>query len=428
MGPGCLQAAHHNVQSGTAPYLMQCVARAMDMASHLLDMLEELGPTTAADRPATHKVAVFLGEKAVAETAMLLMCVNPIKSLDADIERRFHAIARRLIPHARSPDKLSAICLDPGWARDHAFTHVLLKCVGYTDQGVDDLLAASLRMDAFFGPDRLPHRRLEQEWLARISGMGGSPPGTNAIADSMLARPVDVLGSTRMDYYAFSHAVMYATDLGGRQIDLPREGAAISADADAALAFSLDANDYDLTAELLLTWPMLDLPWTNTASFAFAVLLDVEAGLGFLPGANFNHAGYHKSVGKDRLRLAVSSSYHAAYVMGILCATVVRRCSIPSAATHDVRRAAGAAATLLRHFGAAGAPPGWRPAFDNLTEHQQDSLAPMLLAMLLQRARARYDFGLVSTALEIGLAWDCVEGPAPQQAAALLRRVALLQL
>jgi hypothetical protein len=397
------------------------------MALRQLDFLEERDSATAAAEPGADKVAAYLGDKAVAETAMLLLCVDPIKRLDAEIERRFHAIARRLVPYARSADKLAAICLEPGWARDHAFAHVMLGRIGYTDQRFDDLFAESLRADAFFGPERLPHRRLEQEWLARLAAKEAAPSDAGSIADTMLARPVDVLTSTRADYYAFTHAVMYATDLGVRRIDPPRESASIAADADAALAFSLDADDYDLTAELLLTWPMLDLPWSDTAIFACGILLDVEADLGFLPGAAFNRARYDTSVGNERLRYAVATSYHSAYVMGILCATAVRRRTIPPTCIAGAHRGAGAAAMLLPEFGDAGERPAWRAAFDRLTPDRQDALASMLLAMLLQRARGRYDFRLMRTALEVALATDCVEGPAPGQAAALLRRVTMLQ-
>ena len=64
----------------------------------------------------------------------------------------------------------------------------------------------------------------------------------------MLGRPMDALGSARLDIYAFTHAVMYASDLGERRIALPRPSPAIAADAEAALAYSLDSNDFDLTA------------------------------------------------------------------------------------------------------------------------------------------------------------------------------------
>jgi hypothetical protein len=96
----------------------------------------------------------------------------------------------------------------------------------------------------------------------------------------MLGRPLDALGSTRFDVYAFTHAVMYATDLGTRRARLPRRFRDIKADAIAALAYSLDTADHDLTAEVLLTWPMLGLGWNPAATFAFRLLADAEDELG----------------------------------------------------------------------------------------------------------------------------------------------------
>lgn len=50
------------------------------------------------------------------------------------------------------------------------------------------------------------------------------------------------------------------------------------------VALSLDTDDFDLTAELLLTWSMPGLPWSPVAAFAFRVLAAIEDRLGFLPG------------------------------------------------------------------------------------------------------------------------------------------------
>ncbi len=156
-----------------------------------------------------------------------------------------------------------------------------------------------------------------------------------------------------------------------------------------------------------------DLPWTDTATFSLRVLLDAEAIFGFLTGIAFNGADYAELEGKTRLRYAVSTSYHAAYVMGFLCATLVRKGYTPSANARRTHRWAGAAAELLRHIDSNAETSSWRPVFDNLPTWQRDALAPMLLTIFLQRARTRCDFQSIQMALETALAVDCVEGPAP---------------
>ena len=289
--------------------LIRRVINAIDLARQAIRTIVEIDSVQEETATPSISSGRFLREKVVSETAMLLLCLEPIRELDERIGEHFEVLANLLIPLARHKDVLAAICLDPGQARDHAVPHVLLSRLGYPDQDVDDLLSESLAMGADFGPERLPHRRLEQEWLARVWKVG-EPHKRHAklMADSMLGRPMDALGSTRFDIYAFTHAVIYASDLGGRPVALPRTRAAITADADAALAYSLDSNDFDLTAEVIMTWPMLRLAWSATATFAFGIIAQVEDSVGFLPGLAFDLARYQALAGEERSRFAITTS------------------------------------------------------------------------------------------------------------------------
>ena len=405
--------------------LVRRVVNALDVASRAVgDIVGDTDSTTPVKNG-------LVCEKVIAETAMLLLCVDPIRSLDERIDKQVDWVAALLVPQARRDDVLGAICLDPGLARDHAVAHALLSRLGYPDRNVDHLLAQSLAMGPDFGPERLPHRRLEQEWLARVWSVGEQRPqrrDSQLLADSMLGRPMDALGSARLDIYAFTHAVMYASDLGERRVALPRPSAAIAADADAALAYSLDSNDFDLTAELLLTWPMLGLAWRPVATFAFRVLASVEDTVGFLPGSTFDLSRYQALSGDDRSRFALATSYHPAYIMGFLCAAALKHGRFPPAAVPPARRSRGAGAAILRLFNAEGPIPCWRQPFEALAPRQQDAVAPLVLAALLRRARTKGDLALVRKALEIALAHDLIDGPAPAQAAALLRRSQALKL
>ncbi|HEV8241623.1 MAG TPA: hypothetical protein VGS57_19830, partial [Thermoanaerobaculia bacterium] len=375
-----------------------------------------------------------LREKVVAETALLLLCVAPIRDLDERIRERFDAIADLLVPLARGRDLLAAICLDPGLACDHAVAHILLSRLGHVDLEVDHLLAQATA-GVEFGPERLPHRRLEQAWLARMQkrdGMSdrGRPSqrlDSRLIADSMLGRPLDALGASRMDVYAFTHSVMYASDLGERRFRLPRSRTRIAEDSDAALARALDTNDFDLAAELLLAWPMLGLRWTAAAAFAFRVLAHEEDQRGFLPGSTFDVARYQSLGADERTRYMLLTCYHTVYVWGFLCALALRPGCAPPSSVPPTRRARGAAVAISALLDIDDASC-WRKPFDALSHRQQDALSPLLLALLLRRARAAADLGLIRQALELALAHGLAHGPAPQQAAALLRRTRALRL
>lgn len=403
---------------------------ALDMARRMVRTIVESESASIGIPTSREGVGVLLREKVVSETAMLLLCLEPIQSLDQRIREQAEEVANLLIPYARHKDVLAAICLDPGLACDHAVGHAILSHLGFPDPDVDDLLSKSLAMGPDFGPERMPHRRLERAWLLRVCGALERPARRDLrlMTDSMLGRPMDALASTRLDIYAFTHAVMYASDLGSRPIALTRSRAAIAADADAALAHGLDSNDFDLTAEVIMTWPMLRLAWSPAATFAFGILAHVEDRVGFLPGLSFDSTRHQALAGEERSRFALATSYHAAYVMGFLCAAALGQGRRPPAAVPPARCSGGVSAALLRLVSTESAAPCWKEAIGALAPRQQDSVAPLLLTVLLRRARKQGNLKLVRDALELALAYDLIEGPAPIQAAALLRRSQSLRL
>lgn len=368
--------------------------------------------------------------KVIAEAAMLLFCAASVQDTDERIRDGVGTVARLLVPHARSHSVLAAICLDPGQARDHAVAHVILSHLGYRDHDVDRLLSQSLAAGQDLGPERLPHRELEQRWLARLFRGGGGPgrPDHEVLAGSSLGRPMDALGSALLDKYAFTHAVLYASDLGQRTVMLPRPAADIAADADAMLAACLDANDFDLSAEVLWTWPMLGLRWSATATFAFQVLTTVEDEIGFLPGQHPGLAALRSLPAAERLGAGRIASYHTALVMGFLCAATLRPGCAPPAAVPcgSSATATGAGADVMRLITAEMPKPRWREAFGTLAPCQQDSLAGMVLSVALQQARRAGDMELVHDCLEVALHHGLIDGPVLKQAVALLRRGAAL--
>lgn len=362
-----------------------------------------------------------LREKLVAETAMLLYCVAPIQSLDVRIRQGVHDIGAQLVPFARSEQIVAAICMDPGKALDHAFAHVLLSHLGHQDSTVDALLADSLAVG--IGPERLPYRRLEQAWLLRV-WRREAPSACwtpRADPDSALGCPFDALSATRLDTYAFTHAVMYSSGLGFDAAALPRSRRAIGCDAVAALAVAVGAADHDLAAEVLLTWPLLQLAWPPAADFALGLLADVEEEWGFLPGAQFDASRYFSLHGEQKPLYVLQTCYHTIYVMGFVWASVLRPHVLRSAAAPRARRWQAATAILLDLI-ADHPTPRWKVVLQTRPARERGAVAPLVLAIALRRACAQGDLANLRTALEVALRYELTDGPAPQQAAALLRR------
>ena len=102
---------------------------------------------------------------------------------------------------------------------------------------------------------------------------------------------MDLLGGSREDICAFTHALMYVRDFNNRPLRLPRAKRLILADAEAALAWCLGEQDYDLAGEVLLARPLTRTDWNAVAGFGFRVLATVEDEAGFLPAPSPTVAG-----------------------------------------------------------------------------------------------------------------------------------------
>ena len=219
------------------------------------------------------------------------------------------------------------MCGAPWRALETATAHILLTDFGYPDHAIEGMLAEILSVDVddVGGSERLPSMDLESYWLHTI-WLGSRDLGleTQFLARSCLSRPLDALGSTPLDLYAFTHAILHGSDIGRHIIQLPRSVDAIVDDADAALAAAMDADNYDLVAELLWTWTMLGLAWSPAATFCFQVLAHIEDELGFLPGPDFNPIDYAQLMDVERQDYVLHTSYYTTYVMGFLCATALR--------------------------------------------------------------------------------------------------------
>jgi len=364
------------------------------------------------------------GEKVVGETGLLLLAASSCASRAAVRERLEH-VARLLVPYARGERVRARICLEPSLALEHALAHVCLSAIGLPDSDLDTLLSESLQAESAGGRERPPHRQLEQEWMLRVwSPSSGRRVDPGLPGRSALGRPSDVLSVQKEDGYAFTHSLMYLTDLGARRIRLPRSQSTIAAEADATSAWSLDEPDYDLCGEVLLTWPYLGLPWSASATLGFAVLALVEDRVGFLPTPGTSLERLKTLRGNEKSRYILTSSYHSAFVMGLLCAGALREGCRPPISLPGRSRHPGATAKLMRLVGAVGAEPAWRDHLDDLSSIEQDSAAPFVLNVCLRRAALQRDLVAMRSALVIGEKHGLLDAPAPRQAAELLRRSA----
>ena len=401
--------------------LIRRLCHALDIAGLAVEHLAANGYTDA-QNPSKN----IRPEKIISETAVLLVAASPAMIHDK-VETRIRNVAELLIPHARNDRALLGLCLEPAVAWDYALPHVCLSRLDYHDYQFDKLLRVSLESQARCGRERVPHRILEQEWVAagwyqpKPERHQTSPPSARR---SILAQPMDLLGCTRDDIYAFTHAMMYVTDFNLVPALLPRRRAFILAEAEALLAHCLDEQDYDLSGEVLLSWPLTGKVWSAASAFAFHVLAHVEDKAGFLPTPSTRIGEIRAREGVERTRYLVATAYHTAYVMGLVCAASLHPGYAPPKYVLATDANPGRAKHILGILDGDGKRPHWRDELSRLSGPEADALAGFLLNIALRRRVKDRDFAGLYDLLRLAYDLDLAGTPAAGQAAELLERLA----
>ena len=411
---GPLRAAQRAVVTlWTEQDLEARLCRVLDLAFMVLDRFGVQGFHDS-DRP----VYSFGPEKAVAETAMLIYATSAVAA--RPIQERLAELVRRLVPLARSERAAAAIALQPALATKFALPHILLSWMGHCDAGFDDFVQASFRAAVRDGHDRTSVAHAERAWLCSrwgVQAVRSSRKGK--VSHSSFGKSLDVFHGSREDAYALTHLVFYETDFGHDAHALGDRTAGVLAVADALLARYLDAEDYDLAGEILLSWPMTATAWSPAAAFAFRVLMRVEREAGVLPCSNLDPQRLAQLDGEAQYLYALGMSYHTAYVMGFLCAAALR-----SGMATAAIGVPGAPAVLASARESIDDSRGhWQASFATLTRQDQLALTPLLLAIaLVQQCRNR-DYDAVFALLRVARAESMAPDVACQQAWELLDRM-----
>ncbi len=364
-------------------------------------------------------------DKVHCEAALLLRAATPVADRVPGLAEALARLAAGL--SASNPDELAVrLCLHPGIALDLALVPLHLRALGLGDQRLDPLLDDLFGTDRLRGPERPANRQLEQVWLQGLwSGEAEHASAALALSASSLAWEFDHLAGTTDDAYAFTHAILYATDHGRHRVALPRPVGEIESDAEAILAVALDAGNHDVAAEVLWTWPMLGLPWTPLASASGAFLADVSESNGFLPGPGFDPVVYEGLPLPERDDHVLRTSYHTTLVHGLLLASTMSRevcltadsVAEPGPGVSVGKRVADAVTALL--------PPratAWWTWFTRQPAATRDQLARALVTMALRRATTAADLSVMQQTLSLAEEHGLPDSPATRQARVLLRR------
>jgi hypothetical protein len=364
----------------------------------------------------------FAAEKPLAETAILLYVVSRERA-DPRVQEEFDDLLQELIPYARSKRMGWDVLRYPSVAIQLATPHILLGILGRPDFQFSELLSKTEDACARRGHEVVAYRELEIIWLRSL--WRNEAPGCELEKTgrrTALGNPIDLLNGTRDDAYALTHAFMYYTDFGNWQRPLPRPAPELLGEAAAVLVRALVIEDYDLAAEALMAWPLTSSTLSPTAAFGFRVLASLEDKVGYLPFGRFASRRLLELAGEEKTKYALASSYHTAYLMGMLCALCLK------AGTASPFEIVGPplSMTLIERLEASISKGGahWERVFQSLRPNEQASLGPFLLDVALIQSSRKGNFAHIAGLLEVAVQNGLGDTALCAQSAELLSRVA----
>lgn len=348
--------------------------------------------------------------KVYGEAALLLRATDPLP-LEPAVASARGLLADALGDALRDAPGVWRAVLAPGERWDHLFPLLL----------VTGPWSASAR--ALAASDDAPSRagvpeRLERAWLRAVAEDRADAPDlvVGLASASHLDGDLDLLHGDLAEAYAFTHAVLHATDQGRWRLPL---GRAVASRARALLASALLADNDDVAAELLWTWPLLGLPADPATEGVRDLLAARVDARGFLPGPTWDPAtdlAQGSDPAADRELYRLQTSYHTTLAWGLACAAELSR------ATTDRERIAGGAADPRALLD--GLPGRWAATLSGGPGAQRRTAAPLALAAALRHAAATGDLPrvreLLGWAVEAGLEAE----PMVVQAARWLRSIA----
>jgi len=384
----------NDIGQWNVPDLVRRLSRTLELAATALDCFGVEGFVDD-ESPAYS----FGPEKVIAESTMLAFSATGASSFP-QVRDRLDALIRLLVPLARSERMLAEIALQPALAPKFALPHALLTRMGHTDIAFDNFVRDCLRSDVGNGHDRSPTAAAEYAWLcSRWPNPEFEQVRHVQPARSLLDCQLDVFEGLRDDAYAYTHLVFYSTDFGFSPRGLERRKSQVLAMAEALLVRYLDAEDYDITGELLLTWPLTGARWSSIAAFTFRVLARVENEAGLLPCGRVDSNRLQRLTGEAQTRYALGMAYHTAFVMGILCAASLVKGRLPPTAITGRTLSPTVFDRIYPYLDTARSH--WQSDFATLSGEEQLILTPLLLAVALVRQCRRRDYASAKDLLRL---------------------------
>lgn len=361
-------------------------------------------------------------EKVIAEAALLMVYAKAGEA-DARVKEGLEALYDVLEPLARSKAVLGNICLKPALALDYGCAHLCLSYLGYPNALFDEAIDRALKDNK--QTERTPYRMLEQAWLMKLwkgsynhqamelwSGLG------------CLNQAPDLYSESSDDVYATTHAVMYVFFDGQAAADVDTDD--LMGYLESWLVIYMDKQDYDIAGELLQAWAMTGKPFTAIALFALKCLTEIEQRVGFLPAPNLDLGMIEGREPTERRTYIYSVNYHTAFVMGLLCGSLLKRHEALAHETTDTLYDPEWNALLKAELQTAQ-HAHWMDYYKTLEAPQKEALLPWLYQVVLTRKIRGYDYEAARKLLDRAKGTALEKLVLSAQAQELLNRIGLVE-
>ncbi|GAB3190387.1 DUF6895 family protein [Nesterenkonia suensis] len=363
--------------------------------------------------------------KFVCETALLLHLASKVPNPPRRLTSRIDELATVLAPHARDEKTALWMRLRPAMAAELGVAHLCLTTLGHPDQRFHEEYCAALSSTSVGPAERMAWKDLEAAWHRELGAPLPELDLDAATRRTAYNQGQDVISASREACYAVTHGLIYASGFGAHRPALVRAEPELLADIDAMTARCLDEDDFDLGAEVLLTWPLIRGTWSPTATFSLRVLDHVTEAFGILPSMTLRSSTCAELDPAAQARYYFRESYHTEYVWGLLMAAILRTARPVPQRPAPAPPGRGAIADRLIGLLPPRSPePQWLDVLAATEPDERGALVPLLADVGVRRAVLAKDF---ARAHEIVLTFLEAEAPPTSmiiQAGELLTRLA----
>jgi hypothetical protein len=317
-------------QVADEPYLREVVCRILSFARRTCERFDDLQRYWPVDQVTGGDTEL---DKVLSEASILLMVAHRSALGEGELSTAVHELGKILVNSVRGPRARVLMMRSRRYAELILIPHTMLTVAGHPDPAFDQLVRS--RRNGTPAVECAAFRLAESRWIR------GAAAGTSTVIDDLLpfsvfSAKVGPFEMNRMDVYALTHWLMYASDFGSVDIPPAVHGTAVAL-LDEALAWQLATEDLDLLGELLMGATMLRIGWSCQCVAAWQVLKAAWGEFGFVPSPGFEAKQFHALAGEAREAYAFANIYHTQFVFGMLAAQMLQ-CAPPVEDTGPAER------------------------------------------------------------------------------------------